>query len=285
MPCVCKYVDDSTIYEICHKENTSVIQQSADTAVQWSQDNDMMINGNKTKEMLMCFCKEPNHHYDLQAITVDGKDIERVDHVKLLGVTVSSNLTWNMHVDNLTAKAGKMLYRLYQLKRAGLSKEDRTRIYLRVVRPTPCTPEYACPVWHTGLPKYLADGLEMIQKRALRSIYPGYHYEDILRVTGLQTLAQRRDQLCQECFNKLKKDSHRVHHLLPPPRDPGYEVRSQTKYPKIKARTEDFYPMGFVQLPVTFYQGPSNSIQIKVMQCIYRRLCECVLDVVLCYLF
>ena len=101
-------------------------------------------------------------------ITVDGKDIERLDHVKLLGVTVSSNLTCNMHVDNLTAKAGKMLYTLYQLKRAGLSKKDRTRIYLRVVRPTN---EYACPIWHTGLPKYLSDGLEMIQKRALRSIY------------------------------------------------------------------------------------------------------------------
>ncbi len=126
---------------------------------------------------------------------------------------VAGNLTWNMHVDNLTAKAGKMLYVLYQ-KRAGLSKEDRTR----VVRPTL---EYACPVWHTGLPKYLSDGLEMIQKRALRSIYPGYHYEDILRVTGLQTLAQRRDQFCQEYFNKLKTDSHRVHHLLPPPRDTG----------------------------------------------------------------
>ncbi len=84
----------------------------------------------------MCFCKEPNHHYGLQAITVDGKDIERVDHVKLLGVRVSNNLTWNMHLDNLTAKAGKMLYMLYQLKRAVLSKEDRTRIYLRVIRPT-----------------------------------------------------------------------------------------------------------------------------------------------------
>ncbi len=260
MPCVCKYVDDSTIYEICHKENTSVIQQSADTAVQWCQDNDMMINRNKTKEMLMCFCKEPNHHYDLQAITVDGKDIERVDHVKLLGVTVSSNLTWNMHGDNLTAKAVKMLYMLYQLKRAGLSKEDRTRIYLRVVRPTL---EYACPVWHTGLPKYLLDGLEMIRKRALRSIYPGYHYEDILRVTGLQTQAQRRDHLYQEYFNKLKKDSHRVHHLLPPPRDPGYELRSQIKYPKIKERTDSFARtfMGFVQLPVTFYQGSTNLIR------------------------
>ncbi len=98
------------------------------------------------------------------------RDIERVDHVnmvKLLGVTTLSNLTWNIHVDNLTAKAGNMLY---QLKRAGLSKEDRTRTYLRVVRPTL---EYACPVWHTGLPQYLSDGLDIIQTPALCSIYPG----------------------------------------------------------------------------------------------------------------
>ncbi len=139
---------------------------------------------------------------------------------------------------------------LFLYQRAGLSKEDRTRIYLRVVRPTL---EYACPVWHTGLPKYLLDSLEMIQKRALRSIYPGYHYEDILQVTALQTLAQRGDQLCQEYFNKFKKDSNRVHHLLPPPRDPGYQLRSQIKYPKVKART-DMFARTFIPWALSNYQ-------------------------------
>ena len=40
--------------------------------------------------------------------------------------------------------------------------------------------EYACPVWHTNLPKYLSDNIELIQKRALESMFPGEHYTDIL---------------------------------------------------------------------------------------------------------
>ena len=40
---------------------------------------------------------------------------------KLLGVTISHDLSWNKHVENIVKKAGKRLYMLYQLKRAGIS--------------------------------------------------------------------------------------------------------------------------------------------------------------------
>ncbi len=51
-------------------------------------------------------------------------DIERVITRKILGVTISSNLTWNAHVANIVSKAGKRLYLLYQLKRAGIPQGD-----------------------------------------------------------------------------------------------------------------------------------------------------------------
>ena len=37
------YVDDSTIFEICNQSRVSVIQDSANIIVQWSNDNDMRI--------------------------------------------------------------------------------------------------------------------------------------------------------------------------------------------------------------------------------------------------
>ncbi len=67
--------------------------------------------------------------------------------------------------------------------RAGLSKEGRTRVYSTVVRPTL---EY--------------DTETCIPGRALCAIYPGYHYEDILRVTGLQTLAQKEGPVMSRIF-------------------------------------------------------------------------------------
>ncbi len=37
---------------------------------------------------------------------------ESVLEAKALGVTISSDLTWNAHVENVSQKAGKRLYKL-----------------------------------------------------------------------------------------------------------------------------------------------------------------------------
>ncbi len=83
----------------------------------------------------------------------------------LLGVTISSDLTWNKHVENIVAKAGKRVYMLYQLKRAGIGQHDLVTIYVSVIRPVL---EYACPVWHTNLNDQLTESIETVQKRALK---------------------------------------------------------------------------------------------------------------------
>ena len=84
--------------------------------------------------------------------------VETVEYAKLLGVTLSNDLTWNRHVDCIVKKAAKRVYicYLYQLKRAGISQLDLVRVYTRVVRPVL---EYACPVWHTNLSKYLSESI------------------------------------------------------------------------------------------------------------------------------
>ena len=64
-------------------------------------------------------------------------------------------------------KAGKRLCMFYQLQRAGITQKDLVNVYVRVVRPVL---EYACLVWHTNLPQYLSDTIEVIQKRALKCI-------------------------------------------------------------------------------------------------------------------
>ena len=48
-PClIYKYVDDSTIFEICNQSRVCVIQDSANIIAQWSSNNDMRINTSKT---------------------------------------------------------------------------------------------------------------------------------------------------------------------------------------------------------------------------------------------
>ena len=109
-------------------------------------------------------------------------------------------------------KASKRLYMLYQLKRAGISQHDMVIVYISIARPVL---EYACPVWHTNLPIYLSDSIEMIQKRALRSIFPGESYHVILNRTGLCTLKERKYVLCKKYFRNMQMNSHKLNHLLP----------------------------------------------------------------------
>ena len=234
-----KYVDDSTLFEICNTNEISEIQESIDKAADWISMNCMKINSKKSKEMIISFTQDVNFKKCVPNIIIDGNPVEVVKHAKLLGVILllSDDLTWNMHVDSIVKKAAKRVYMLYQLKRAGIRQTDLVNVYVSVVRPVL---EYACPVWHTNLTKYLSDNIEMIQKRALKSIFPNKGYDDILCDLGMSTLHERRNVICEQYFKNMQGNSHKLHHLLPEERCIHYDMRREKKYPLTKNRTNRY---------------------------------------------
>ena len=141
----------------------SIIQESIDSAVNWTIRNDMKINSEKSKEMIISFTQYINYRNYVPNIVIEGKPVKQVDHAKLLGFTLSNDLTWK--------KTSKRVYLMYQLKRAGISQCDLIRVYMSVVRPVL---EYACPVLHTNLPKYLSDNIELFQKSSQVNIIRTY---------------------------------------------------------------------------------------------------------------
>ena len=82
-----KYVDDSTVFDVCTNSSEPMLQESADIITYWSRNNDMRINATKTKEIVICFCRNDNHVASMPRIVIDNNDIERVTQAKLLGVT------------------------------------------------------------------------------------------------------------------------------------------------------------------------------------------------------
>jgi hypothetical protein len=230
-----KYVDDASMWEECERDGTdSNIQLAADQASQWSVDNNMLINTDKTKAMNIYFGKKP---LALDKIFMDGQVIETVTSMKVLGVTVTDSLNWQEHVDNVTAKASSRLYFLRVLKRAGISSSDIFHVYTSTIRPIL---EYACEVWHSGLSKSQARALEHVQKRALRIAYPDVSYADALVHFSAKSLHQRREDQCQKLFRDMCNSSHRLNYLLPPARINVKGLRNFVKYPLPKTKTVRF---------------------------------------------
>ena len=108
--------------------------------------------------------QDPDFRSTVPRLTIDGNEIDNVQYAKLLGVTISSDLTWNKHVQNIVANAVKRVYMLYQLKRSGIGQHDLVTIYVSVIRPVL---EYTCPLWRTNLNTHLTESIETVQKRAL----------------------------------------------------------------------------------------------------------------------
>ena len=133
---------------------------------------------------------------DPPVLKIAGKELEVVTETKLLGLTVQSNLSWDMQVDSMVGKSSRCLFN--RLKRFGLPEEDLVSMFVSYVCPVA---EYATPVWHGCL--YTEEQfkkLESIQKRACRIVLGAKYnsYTEALDLTGSQTLSNRRIQLCNK---------------------------------------------------------------------------------------
>ena len=56
--------------------------------------------------MLISRMQETEFRSTVPRLIIDGNDIDNVQYAKRLGVTISSDLTWNKHIENIVAKAG-----------------------------------------------------------------------------------------------------------------------------------------------------------------------------------
>ena len=249
-----KYVDDTTLTEIISSPQSvepSKMPQYLQQLLSWSSDNDMVVNCDKTKEMVI---GPPRLTRDIPPLTLPGGHIERVHTVKLLGIHFNNNFSWSSHVEALVSKATQRIYFLKQLKRAGLSTSQLIHFYISVIRPVL---EYSSPVWHHLLNNSETDHLESIQKRAIRIIYPYCYpmpYTSMLLVADLQSLATRRQISSQRFFNSITQPISPLHYILPPERDSAIisTLRSASKYPRIPTRTKKY--QSFISYALTKYQ-------------------------------
>jgi hypothetical protein len=123
------------------------------------------IRGNVTR-CLNTRARSPFEH----RYTLKGHILEDVKEAKYLELTLSSNLTWNTHIGNITSKANKLLEFLRRnLKIRNESMKENA--YKAIVR---SNLEYCSTVWapHTKKNK---DEIEKVQRREARFVRGRYH--------------------------------------------------------------------------------------------------------------
>jgi len=83
-------------------DNDDALRACADRLVNWIQSSGMLINTNKTKELVICFRKNVNTIH-IPRLCIHGNDNDTVTTF-ILGVFISSDLSRNCHVAYLPQK-------------------------------------------------------------------------------------------------------------------------------------------------------------------------------------
>jgi len=98
-----KYVDDTTLTEpLCVQHQPTNMELFFHQLQFWANNNDMVVNFNKTKEIVMGPPSKTSH---LPLLQLSAPHIERVSSVKLLGINLDADFSWKSHVEAITSKA------------------------------------------------------------------------------------------------------------------------------------------------------------------------------------
>ena len=82
---------------------------------------------------------------EFEPILINCDTLDVVENVKQLGLNISSNLTWNIHINEIVMKASKRLYFFIQLKRAKVARTILGLFHSSCIR---SIMGYAVPVFH-----------------------------------------------------------------------------------------------------------------------------------------
>ena len=190
------FADDCVCYrEIKDEEDTMKLQRDIDRLGSWARKWGMRFQPVKCNMMQLTRKRIKKIH---ASYTLEGTNLENVESIKYLGITITSDLRWNTHVSNVCTKANRTLGYLRR-NLYSCPPEVKEAAYKGLVRPVL---DYGSSVWDPpGV--VLKEELESVQKRAARFVTGNYNYE-----TGSMTGIL--GQLKWESLQKRMKDNRLI---------------------------------------------------------------------------
>ena len=110
------FADDNTLsmFEETIQNLTALLQTESNTAIEWFQNNNMMVNPGKFQAIIID--KRKKCHTN-ETLKIGDKIIKASSSVKLLGVQIDNQLNFNVHISNICRSAANQFNALIRLKR------------------------------------------------------------------------------------------------------------------------------------------------------------------------
>ena len=206
MPSSVKYSDcrlyaDDTL--LCAKNvSPADLQEDVTSLVVWSAKWGMSFNPTK------CIHMQLGKESAVNSTHINNVPIPSSDHLKYLGVTISSDMKWNTHIANVTKKANRQLG---MLKRHLSDAPAKTKLvaFNSIVR---TTLEYASQVWSphaVGLIKQI----DNVHRKAIRWIYrlPRIcSITDCMSEHNISSLSDRRSDLDTKFLRRIEFGDYNI---------------------------------------------------------------------------
>ncbi|KAK3537989.1 hypothetical protein QTP70_026506 [Hemibagrus guttatus] len=106
--------DDTNVVGLISKNDKSAYREAVQRLSAWCKSNNLSLNVEKTKEMVVDFRRAQSDHSPLN---INGSNVEIVKSIKFLGVHLAEDLTWSLNTSSITKKAQQRLYFLRRLGR------------------------------------------------------------------------------------------------------------------------------------------------------------------------
>ena len=95
------FADDTIVYlTINNNSDANKLQDDLNKLERWEEKWKMQFHPEKCQVLTVSRNKTKVMH----KYTLHGHQLENVDEAKYLGITISSDLRWNRHIDNIKAK-------------------------------------------------------------------------------------------------------------------------------------------------------------------------------------
>lgn len=167
------FADDLKLYlRISTVADCHLLQEMLHLVMDWCVKNYMSLNLDK------CICITFNRNTSPIMFNYElaNTQLNRTSMMRDLGVTFTSNLTWEQHIQTACNKAVRNLGLLFRMRSVLSNIHVLKTLYCCLVRPHL---EYCSTVWSPHQ-RYLQDDLERVQRRFLRLVgmQLGYGYRD-----------------------------------------------------------------------------------------------------------